>query len=168
MRLTFANGDAEKTHLVHAPMGEARHPGVDGAYKTAQFEYRADLSVTARVGLLLQNAGETTAEDVTIAITVPDSLQMAFVEQPPPPKVAGKAPSSTFEPSPRSWQSDTATRAHCRVVRVASSVGLPPLFLMLKDRTSQGDFPLEVTITTSNPVAEHVERLVVRFAHAPL
>jgi hypothetical protein len=167
LNLTFANGDAKKTHLVHAPLGEARHVGADSAYKTAQFEYRADLSVTARVGLLLQNAGEATAEEVTIVISVPESLQMTFVEQSPPPKVPGKAPAAPLEPSPRSWQSDTPTRARCRVIRVSSSVGLPPLFLRLKDRKSEGDFPLEATITTARPAAEHVQQLTVHFAHAP-
>ena len=167
LHLTFSNGDSEKIHLVHAPLGEVRSGAADSAYKAAQFEYRADLSVTARVGLLLQNAGETSAEDVTIAITIPDGLQMTFVEQQPPPKVARKTPALPLEPSPRSWVSDTATRAHCRVVRVASSVGLPPLFLTLKDRSGAGDFPLEATITTANPESEQTERLTVQFVQAP-
>ncbi|MET0795093.1 MAG: hypothetical protein ABW061_26480 [Polyangiaceae bacterium] len=168
VHLTFANGEAEKVHLVHVPIGSVPSGGPDEAYKIAQFEYRADLSFTARVGLLLQNAGDTTAEDVTVAITVPDTLEMTFAERQPPPKVASKAPAAGPEPSPRSWRADTATRAHCRVVRVASSVGLPPLFLLLKDRTTLGDFPLEVSITTARPAAEHTERLLVQFVHAPV
>ena len=168
VHLTFANGEAEKVHLIHSPIGTVPTGGPDEAYKLAQFEYRADLSFTARVGLLLQNAGDTTAEDVTVTVTVPEGLEMSFTERQPPPKVPSKSPAVGIEPSPRSWRSDSATRAHCRVVRVASSVGLPPLFLLLKDRKSVGDFPLEVNITTSRPPGENVERLLVQFAHAPL
>lgn len=168
VHLTFANGEAEKIHLVHAPLGSVPRGGPDEAYKVAQYEYRADLSVTARVGLLLQNAGDTTAEDVTVEITIPEGLEMSFAERQPPPKVASKSPPAPIEPSPRSWRSDTARRAHCRVVRVASSVGLPPLFLMLTDRERVGDFPLEVSITTARPAAAHLERLLVQFVPAPL
>jgi hypothetical protein len=168
VHLTFANGEAEKVHLVHALMGSVPTGGADEAYKIAQFEYRADLSFTARVGLLLQNAGDTTAEDVTVAITVPEGLEMSFTERQPPPKVPSKSPPIGVEPSPRSWRSDSATSAHCRVVRVASSVGLPPLFLRLKDRKSVGDFPLEVSITISRPEGLHNERLLVQFVHAPV
>ncbi len=166
--MTFANGEAEKVHLVHAPLGSVPSGGPDAAYKIAQFEYRVDMSVTARVGLLLQNAGDTTAEDVTVEITVPDGLELSFAERQPPPKVPSKSPPVVAEPSPRSWHADTATRAHCRVVRVASSVGLPPLFLMLKDRKSVGEFPLQVSITTARPAAERAERLLVQFVHAPV
>jgi hypothetical protein len=168
VHLTFANGEAEKVHLIHTPIGSVPTGGPDEAYKIAQFEYRADLSFTARVGLLLQNAGDTTAEDVTVAITVPEGLEMTFAERQPPPKVPSKSPPAGLEPSPRSWSSDSATRAHCRVVRVASSVGLPPLFLRLKDRKSVGEFPLEVSITTSRPAAQSDERLLVQFVHAPV
>lgn len=168
VHLTFANGEAEKVHLVHVPIGSVPSGGPDEAYKIAQFEYRADLSVTARVGLLLQNAGDTTAEDVLVEITVPDGLEMSFAERQPPPKVPSKSPRAGVEPSPRSWYADTATRAHCRVLRVASSVGLPPLFLMLKDRERVGDFPLDISIKTSSPEGLHTERLLVQFVHAPV
>jgi hypothetical protein len=168
LHLTFANGEAEKIHLVHEPTGGAPSgSGADADYKAAQFEYRADLSVTARVGLLLQNAGDTTAEDVTVAITIPEGLLMTFAERQPPPKAVSKKPPVVIEPSPRAWRSDTETRAHCSVLRVASSVGLPPLFLMLKDRKKTGGFPLQVSITTLNPATEHLASLTVQFVQAP-
>jgi hypothetical protein len=168
VHLTFANGEAAKVHLVHAPIGSVPSGGQDEAYKIAQFEYRSDLSFTARVGLLLQNAGDTTAEDVTVTITIPEGLEMSFAERQPPAKVPSKSPPVPVEPSPRAWRSDSATRAHCSVARVASSVGLPALFLMLKDRQRVGDFPLEVSITTARPEARYLERLVVQFVHAPV
>ena len=64
-------------------------------------------------------------------------------------------------------QADSPTRAHCRVVRVTSSVGLPPLFLTLRDRKATGSFALVLTLTAAKPAAEHRSELHVQFVPAP-
>ena len=171
LHVTFANGKVEQVLVVTAPLGSSYTPRAGGsaeaeaanAYRAAVHEHQMHNSVTARVGLLLQNAGADTAEDVRIAIEVPDGLQMMFVEQEPPPKTVRKTPIVPLEPSPRSWQLDSPTRAHCRVVRVTSSVSLPPLFLTLRDRKAAGPFALDVTMIASQPSAQDTSRLIVQF-----
>ncbi len=171
LHATFANGKVEQVLVVTAPLGSSYTPRAGGsaevelanAYRAAVHEHQMHNSVTARVGLLLQNAGADTAEDVLISIDVPDGLQMTFVEQEPPPKTVRKTPIVPLEPSPRSWQLDSPTRAHCRVVRVTSSVGLPPLFLTLRDRTATGKFALDLTMTAAQPKLEHKSQLLVQF-----
>jgi len=171
LHVTFANGKVEQVLAVTAPLGSSYTPRTGGGaeieaantYRAAVHEHQMRNSVTARVGLLLQNAGADTAEDVLISIDVPEGLQMMFVEQEPPPKTARKSPVVPLEPSPRSWQLDSPTRAHCRVVRVTSSVGLPPLFLTLRDRKAAGNFALDLTLTAARPPVEHTSQLFVQF-----
>jgi hypothetical protein len=175
LHVTFANGKTEQVLVVTAPLGSNYAPRAGGsaeadaanAYRAAVHEHQMHNSVTARVGLLLQNAGADTAEEVLISIEVPGELQMMFVEQEPPPKTVRKTPIVPLEPSPRSWQLDSPTRAHCRVVRVTSSVGLPPLFLTLRDRKATGSFALDLTLTAARPAVEHTSQLFVQFVHPP-
>ena len=171
LHVTFANGKAEQVLAVTAPLGSSYTPRAGGSaeaeaanvYRAAVHEHQMRNSVTARVSLLLQNAGADTAEDVLISITVPEDLQMTFVEQEPPPKSVRKTPIVPLEPSPRSWQLDSPTRAHCRVVRVTSSVGLPPLFLTLRDRKATASFALELTLTAAQPKVEDSSHLLLQF-----
>ena len=171
LHLTFANGKTEQVLVVTPPLGSNYTPRTgDSAeieaantYRAAVHEHQTHNSVTARAGLLLQNAGAVTAEDVLISITIPAGLQMAFVEQEPPPKAVRKTPVVPLEPSPRSWRSDSDTEAHCRVGRVTSSVGLPQLFLTLRDPKNFGDFTLDLKITAVTPAVEHTSRLLVQF-----
>ena len=174
LHLTFTNGKTEHVLLVSPPLGSSYTPRAGGtaeieaanAYRALVHEHQIHNSVTARAGLLLQNAGATTAEDVLISIRIPAELQMAFVEQEPPPKSVRKTPIVPLEPSPRSWRSDSETQAHCRVGRVTSSVGLPQLFLTLRDPTNFGAFALELKITAVTPALEQTSRLTVKFAQA--
>lgn len=169
--LTFTNGKTEQVMQVVPPLGtayarpkagdEALSPEL--AYRVAVYEHQVHKSVTARVGLLLQNAGADTAEEVRIDIAVPARLALSFVEQEPPPKAVRKTPIVPLEPSPRSWSSDSDTRAHCRVVRVTSSVGLPGIFLTLRDRNDSGTFTIEAKVTAARPVLEQTSRLTVEF-----
>lgn len=171
LHVTFANGKVEQTLLVAAPLGSTYTPRPGGspeaeaanAYRAAVHEHQMHNSVTARVGLLLQNAGADTAEDVSISIEVPEALTMMFAEQEPPPKTVRKSPVVPVEPSPRAWQMDSPTRAHCRVARVTSSVGLPPVFLTLRDRKAAGSFALALVVTAVKPAVEHGSQLVVQF-----
>ena len=171
LHVTFANGKVEQVLVVTAPLGSSYTPRAGGSaeaeaanvYRAAVHEHQMHNSVTARAGLLLQNAGADTAEDVLISISVPEDLQMMFVEQEPPPKTVRKTPIVPLEPSPRSWQLDSPTRAHCRVVRVTSSVSLPPLFLTLRDRKAVGTFALDLTVTAVQPKVEHKSQLLVQF-----
>jgi hypothetical protein len=171
LHVTFANGKVEQALVVTAPLGSSYTPRTGegpeieaaNAYRAAVHEHQMHNSVTARVGLLLQNAGADTAEDVLISIDVPEQLQMMFVEQEPPPKTVRKTPIVPLEPSPRSWHLDSPTRAHCRVVRVTSSVGLPPLFLTLRDRKAAGSFALDLTVTAVQPAVEQRSQLHVQF-----
>jgi hypothetical protein len=175
--LTFAGGQTAQTQVVTAPLASAyvQNPNEDelddavaqrNAYRAAVYEHQSHNSVTARAGLLLQNAGETTAEDLLIEISVPEELELAFVEQEPPPKSVRKTPIVPLEPSPRSWRSDSETRAHCRVVRVTSSVGLPQLFLTLRDRKQAGKFALDLKVTAARPALEQVSQLTIEFVQA--
>jgi hypothetical protein len=174
LHLTFTNGKTEHVLLVSPPLGSSYTPRAGAgaeieaanAYRALVHEHQIHNSVTARAGLLLQNAGATTAEDVLISIRIPAELQMAFVEQEPPPKSVRKTPIVPLEPSPRSWRSDSETQAHCRVGRVTSSVGLPQLFLTLRDPTKFGAFALELKITAVTPAVEQISRLTVKFAPA--
>jgi hypothetical protein len=171
--LTFANGKTEHVLVVTPPLMSAfaRPRTSDGeeaasqekAHRALVYEHQVHNSVTARAGLLLQNAGAVTAEDVKIEISVPARLQLSFVEQEPPPKTARKTPVVPLEPSPRSWRSESETSAHCRVVRVTSSVGLPLLFLTLRDPKDSGSFELELKITAARPELEQTSRLTVQF-----
>jgi hypothetical protein len=77
-----------------------------------------------------------------------------------------KTPIVPLEPSPRSWRSDSDTRAHCRVVRVTSSVGLPQLFLTLRDRKQAGKFALDLKVTAARPALEQVSQLTIEFVQA--
>ena len=171
LHVTFANGKTEQSLVVTAPLGSSYTPRTGGSaeadaaniYRAAVHEHQMHNSVTARVSLLLQNAGADTAEDVLISITVPDGLQMMFIEQEPPPKSVRKTPIVPIEPSPRAWQSDSPTSAHCRVVRVTSSVGLPPLFLTLRDRKSTATFALDLTLSAAQPKAEDSNQLLLQF-----
>ena len=171
LHVTFANGKVEQVLVVTAPLGSSYAPRAGGsaeieaanAYRAAVHEHQMHNSVTVRAGLLLQNAGAVTAEDVLISIQVPEGLEMMFVEQEPPPKAVRKSPIVPLEPSPRSWQLDSPTRAHCRVGRVTSSVGLPPLFLTLRDRKATGTFALDLTATAVQPAVEHTSQLLVQF-----
>jgi len=171
LHVTFANGKVEQVLLISPPLGSSYTPRAGGsaeadaanAYRAAVHEHQMHNSVTARVGLLLQNAGADTAEDVLISIKVPEELELTFVEQEPPPKAVRKTPVVPLEPSPRSWHLDSPTSAHCRVVRVTSSVGLPPLFLTLRDRKSAGNFALDLTVTAVRPAVEHTSQLHVQF-----
>lgn len=174
LHLTFTNGKTEHVLLVTTPLGSSYAPRAGGtaeldaanAYRALVQEHQIHSSVTARAGLLLQNAGATTAEDVLISIRIPAGLEMAFVEREPPPKTIRKSAIVPLEPSPRSWRSDSETQAHCRVGRVTSSVGLPQLFLSLRDPTNFGDFTLELKITAVTPAVEHTSRLKVQFVPA--
>lgn len=171
MYVTFANGKVEQVTVVTAPLGSGYTPRTGGgaeieaanAYRAAVHEHQTHNSVTARVGLLLQNGGADTAQDVLIAIKVPAGLEMMFVEQEPPPKTVRKSPVVPIEPSPRSWQLDSPTRAHCRVARVTSSVALPPLFLTLRNREAAGTFALDMTTTAAQPAVEQTSQLFVQF-----
>jgi hypothetical protein len=171
LHVTFANGKTTQVLQVTPPLGSSYTPRTGGsaeaevanAYRAAVHEHQMHNSVTARVALLLQNAGADTAEEVLISIDVPDGLQMMFVEQEPPPKTVRKTPVVPLEPSPRAWQLDSPTRAHCRVVRVTSSVTLPPLFLTLRDRKAAGTFTLDLMLRAARPAAEHTSRLLVEF-----
>ena len=174
LHLTFTNGKTEQVVIVTPPIGSSYTPRAGGtaeieaanAYRAAVHDYQTHNSVTARVGLLLQNAGAVTAEDVVISISIPDALSLAFVEQEPPPKSVRKTPLVLPEPSPRSWRADSETKAHCRVVRVTSSVGLPQLFLTLRDLKNFGDFVLDLKVTAVTPAVEHRSRLTVQFVPA--
>jgi hypothetical protein len=174
LHLTFANGKTEYVLVVAPPLMSAfARPrssnegeealSLERTHRAAVYAHQVHNSVTARVGLLLQNAGAVTAEDVKIEISVPPRLQLSFVEQEPPPKTARKTPVVPLEPSPRSWRSDSETSAHCRVVRVTSSVGLPLLFLTLQDPKDSGSFELELKITAARPELEQVSHLTVQF-----
>ena len=172
--VTFTNGKTEQVLVVTPPLGSTYTPRAGGtpeveaanAYRALVHEHQMHNSVTARAGLLLQNAGATTAEEVTIAITVPVGLKLSFVEQEPPPKAVRKSPVLAIEPSPRSWRSDSDTSAHCQVVRVNSSVGLPLIFLTLRDRAAFGEFALDVKVTASRPAVEQSSRLTLQFVQA--
>jgi len=174
LHLTFANGKTEHVLVVTPPLMSAfarPRSSSDGeealthekAHRALVYEHQVHNSVTARAGLLLQNAGAVTAEDVKIEISVPARLRLSFVEQEPPPKTVRKTPIVPLEPSPRSWRSDSDTSAHCRVVRVTSSVGLPLLFLTLQDPKDSGSFELELKITAARPALEQTSRLTVQF-----
>jgi hypothetical protein len=173
--LTFTNGKTEQVVQVVQPLGtayvrpkagaEALSPEV--AYRVAVYEHQVHKSVTARVGLLLQNTGADTAEEVRIEIAVPERLELSFLEQEPPPKTVRKTPIVPIEPSPRSWTSDSETRAHCRVVRVTSSVGLPAIFLTLRDRKDSGTFTLEAKVSAERPPLEQTSQLTVQFVPQP-
>ncbi|HEX3853494.1 MAG TPA: hypothetical protein VHW01_21160 [Polyangiaceae bacterium] len=174
LHLTFANGKTDYVLVVAPPLMSAfARPrssnegeealSLERTHRAAVYAHQVHNSVTARAGLLLQNAGAVTAEDVKIEISVPARLQLSFVEQEPPPKTARKTPVVPLEPSPRSWRSDSETRAHCRVVRVTSSVGLPLLFLTLQDPKDSGSFELELKITAARPELEQTSRLTVQF-----
>ena len=172
--VTFANGKAEQQLVVTPPLGSTYTPRAGGsaeadaanAYRAAVHEHQMHNSVTVRAGLLLQNAGAETAEDVSISIEVPEGLELMFVEQEPPPKTVRKSPVVPLEPSPRAWQLDSPTRGHCRVARVTSSVGLPPVFLTLRDRKAAGSFALDLTVTATQPAVRHESQLVVQFVRA--
>ena len=88
---------------------------------------------------------------------------MTFVEQEPPPKTVRKSPVVPLEPSPRAWRADSDTRAHCQVGRVTSSVGLPLLFLTLRDRNGFGEFALDLKVTAARPAVEQTSRVTVQF-----
>ena len=171
LHVTFTNGKSEHVILVTPPLGSNYQPRPGGtpeadaanAYRAALHEHQLHNSRTARAGLLLQNSGATTAEEVTIAITVPEGLEMSFEEQEPPPKTVRKSPVVPLEPSPRSWRSDSDTRAHCQVVRVTSSVGLPLLFLTLRDSKGFGEFALDVKVTAARPAVEQTSRVMLQF-----
>ena len=174
LHLTFANGKTEQVLIVTPPLMSAfarpratddadEAVSIEKAHRALVYEHQVHNSVTARAGLLLQNAGAVTAEDVKIEISVPARLQLSFVEQEPPPKTPRKTPVVPLEPSPRSWRSDSDTSAHCRVVRVTSSVGLPLLFLTLQDPKDSGSFELELKVTAARPALEHAGRLTVQF-----
>ncbi len=173
--LTFTNGKTEQVVQVVPPLGTAYArptPGGEAlspelAYRVAVYEHQVHKSVTARIGLLLQNAGADTAEEVRIDITVPEQLELSFVEQEPPPKTVRKTPIVPLEPSPRSWSSDSETRAHCRVMRVTSSVGLPAIFLTLRERKDSGTFTLEAKVTAERPALEQTSQLSVQFVAPP-
>lgn len=174
LHLTFTNGKTEHVLVVTPPLGSTYTPRVGAtaeieaanAYRAAVHQHQTHNSVTARAGLLLQNAGAVTAEDVLISIIIPEGLAMAFAEQEPPPKAVRKTPIVPLEPSPRSWRSDSETRAHCRVARVTSSVGLPQLFLTLRDPKNFGQFVLELKVVAVTPALEHTSRLTVQFVQA--
>jgi len=174
--LTFTNGRTEQLLQLVPPLGTAYArpaPGAEAlppeqAYRVAVYEHQVHKSVTARVGLLLQNNGAETAEDVRIEIAVPERLQLTFVEQEPPPKAVRKSPIVPIEPSPRSWVADSETRAHCRVVRVTSSVGLPAIFLTLRDRKDSGTFTLGVSVTAERPPVRQTGELTLQFVPQPL
>ncbi|MEO7038189.1 MAG: hypothetical protein ABI548_29750 [Polyangiaceae bacterium] len=173
--LTFTNGKTEQVVQVVPPLGTAYarpNPSAEAlppelAYRVAVYEHQVHKSVTARVGLLLQNAGADTAEEVRIEIAVPERLELTFVEQEPPPKTVRKTPIVPLEPSPRSWSSDSETRAHCRVVRVTSSVGLPAIFLTLRDHRDSGSFTIEAKVTSVRPPLEQTSQLTVQFVAQP-
>lgn len=175
LHLTFANGKTDYLLVVTPPLmsafarprsssDSADAQSQEATHRAAVYQHQVHNSVTARVGLLLQNAGADTAEDVLIEISVPARLQLSFVEQEAPLKVARKTPVVPLEPSPRSWRSDSDTTAHCRVVRVTSSVGLPLLFLTLQDPKDLGSYQLELKITAARPALEQTSRLTVQFA----
>jgi hypothetical protein len=177
LRLTFSNGKTEQVLTVTPPIMSAyARPKIAAdapdaaeqanAYRAAVYQHQVHNSVTARAGLLLQNAGAVTAEDVTIEISVSDRLRLSFVEQEPPPKSVRKSPIVPLEPSPRSWRADSETTAHCKVVRVTSSVGLPLLFLTLRDPQDSGSFELDLKVTAATPPVEQKSRLTVEFVHA--
>ena len=176
LHLTFSNGKTEHVLVVTPPLGSSYTPRAGGtaeldaanAYRAAVHVHQMRNSVTARAGLLLQNGGAVTAEDVLISIVIPDALQMAFVEQEPPPKSVRKTPLAPIEPSPRSWRSDSETEAHCRVVRVTSSVGLPQLFLTLRDPKNYGEFAIELKVTAARPALEQRTRLTLQFVEPQL
>ena len=88
---------------------------------------------------------------------------MAFLEQEPPPKSVRKSPVVPLEPSPRAWRSDSPTRAHCQVVRVTSSVGLPQLFLTLQDHKNFRTFTLDLKVTAVRPEVEDSSQLQLTF-----
>ncbi len=177
LHLTFTNGKTEQVVTVTPPIMSAyARPKIApdaadaaaqaNAYRAAVYEHQVHNSVTARAGLLLQNAGAVTAEDVMIEISIPERLQISFAEQDPPPKSVRKTPIVPIEPSPRSWRADSDTQAHCKVVRVTSSVGLPLLFLTLRDPKDAGSFALDLKVTAATPPLEHTSRLTVEFVHA--
>lgn len=172
--LTFSNGKTEQVRVVTAPLGSNYTPRAGGtaeveaanAYRAAVHGYQMRGSVTARAGLLVQNPGAETAEDVLVSIVVPPTLQLSFAEEDPPPKstkVPKKPPLAPLEPSPRAWRSDSESEAHCRVVRVTSSVGLPQLFLTLKDPAERGSFEIVLKVSAARPAIEQVSRLTVQF-----
>ena len=169
--LTFSNGKTEQVRVVTAPLGSNYTPRAGStaeveaanAYRASVHEHQMRGSVTARAGLLLQNPGADTAEDVLISIVVPPELQLAFAEEEPPPKSTKKAPLAPVEPSPRAWRSDSEREAHCRVVRVTSSVGLPQLFFTLRDPAQRGSFELVLKVSAARPAFEQVSRLTVQF-----
>jgi len=175
--LTFANGKTDYVLTMTPPLMSAfarpRSSSENAealvhetTHRALVYQHQLHNSVTARVGLLLQNAGAVTAEDVLIQLSVPARLQLSFVEQEPPPKVARKTPIAPLEPSPRSWRSDSDSTAHCRVVRVTSSVGLPLLFLTLQDPKDSGSFELDLKITAARPALEQTSHLTIQFVHA--
>lgn len=169
--VTFANGKTQQVVQVVTPLGANYSPRAGStpeieqanAYRALLQVHQLHMSVTARVALLLQNAGATTAEDVTIEITVPDSLELAFAEREPPPKSVRKSPVVLVEPSPRAWRSDGPTRAQCRVGRVPSSVGLPQLFLTLRNPKAFGVFALDLKLTSVTPPASAESQLLLEF-----
>lgn len=169
--VTFANGKTEHVLNVVTPLGASYTPRAGAtaeieaanAYRAAVHQHQTHNSLTARVGLLLQNAGATTAEEVTIELTIPEGLDLAFAEQEPPPKSVRKTPIVPLEPSPRAWRSDSATRAHCQVVRVTSSVGLPQLFLTLRDPNQFRSFTLDLKVSAARPAVEQSSRLTLQF-----
>ena len=172
--VTFAGGQTAQRQQITLPLASQyvrRDSDDDGdaeqaqrnAYRAAVFEHQLQSGVTSRVGLLLQNGGATTAEEVRIEVTIPPDLQLAFVEQQPPPKSVRKTPIVPLEPSPRSWRSVSDTSAHCDVMRVTSSVGLPPLFITLRDRAGAGKFNVDLKVTAARPELTHDSRLVLEF-----
>lgn len=169
--VTFANGKTQQVLQVVTPLGanytprSGSGPEIEAAnaYRALLQVHQLHVSVTARVALLVQNAGATTAEDVTIEITVPDSLELAFAEREPPPKSVRKSPVVIVEPSPRAWRADGPTRAQCRVGRVPSSVGLPQLFLTLRNPKAFGVFALDLKLTSVTPPAQGETRLLLEF-----
>jgi hypothetical protein len=172
--VTFAGGQTEQKQLVTLPLASqyVRRDGDDeadeaqaqrNAYRAAVFEHQMHNGVTSRISLLLQNGGATTAEDTRIEITIPEGLQMAFAEQQPPPKSIRKTPIVPLEPSPRAWRSDSDTQAHCGVIRVTSSVGLPPIFLTLRDRNAAGKFTVDLKVTAARPELMHESHLIIEF-----
>jgi hypothetical protein len=177
LHITFTNGKTEQVMVVTPPaMSAYARPQTRAeledqqtqanAYRAAVYEHQVHNSVTARSGLLLQNGGATTAEDLLIEISIPERLQISFLEREPPPKAVRKTPIVPIEPSPRSWHLDSDTKAHCRVLRVTSSVGLPLIFLTLRDSKDSGSFVLDVKVTATQPPVEQTSHLTLQFVPA--